>query len=252
MKLINYLILSIISSITNILPLSYYSHITIYQNLFNTKIFNYPELNSLFIISPIIAILITIIKSIHKKELLKKKKYYFKLSLLIFITIIISNIFHLIFINYQTLSIKNIPFILLLLSLLLFLTKNKSNVKNNNELTFKKIIFINLFNLFSLIDGIPIFITNLLSCYICKLNKEYSIKFSFIIYLSSLLIDSSKGFIYLFNSQEIIYILTSIFISTLIALSLIKYLIRLIKNNELYKISIYLIIISIFTLYWFR
>lgn len=252
MKIINYLILSIISSVTNILPISYYSHITLYQNLFNTKLFNHPELNSLFIIAPIIAILITIIKTLPKKKLIKKKRYYFKISLYIVLTLIISSITHLLFINYSKITVKNIPFILLLLSLLLFLTKNKTNTKKINELSIKNIIFINLFNLFSIIEGIPILITNLLSCYICKLNKESSIKFSFIVYLSSLIIDSYHGVIYLLSSVDIIYILISIFISTLISLSLIKYLIRLIKNNELYKLSIYLIITAILTIYWFR
>ncbi len=243
MKIITYLIIGIVSSITNILPLSYNSHLTLLQNLFNTKIFNYQELNNLFYLPPLIAIFITLINYHSLKHI--KKNHLKKLFLLIppILTSIFSSI---IFHHYQ---LKTIPYLFIIIAILLIFTKNKNYSKPLQELTIKNTIFLSIFNL---IPFIPPILTNLLGCYLCKLSKESSLKYAFTITFFNYLIPLSTNINYLLSTPDLIYLIISITFSTLISLSLIKYLINLINNNKLYKLSLYLIIIALFTLYWFR
>lgn len=250
MKIIIYLILSIIGSITNILPLSYSSHITLFKNLLNTKIFNNPKINSLFILPSLIAILITIIKYLPTKKNKQNKTKYLKTFFIFIPTIIISLITNIIFKPYP--SLKTIPYLFLITSITLLITKNKPYNKTIYDLKYSNIIFLNLFNIFSLLTNLPSFLFNLVSCYLCKLSKESSIKYSFIIYFFNLLPSSFNGLNYLFSSSDIFYLLISITISTIISLSLIKYLINLIKQNQLKRLALYLLLLAIFTFIWFR
>ncbi len=244
MQFITYLILSLLSSITNILPLSYPSHIILFQNLFNTKIFNYPYLNSLFILSPFFAITLYLLKNYHHIPI----KTFIKI--LILTTII--NLLNIFITSKQILTIKKIPYLFLIISLLLLITSNKTNPKKLSNLTIKNYLFLIIFNLLSIINGLPLLLINLLACYIIKLNKNTSYKLSLFITLPSLFIHSFNSFNYLLTSTDLIYLLISLIIGIIVSLSLLKYLKRLIKNNQLYKISIYLIILSLFTMYWFR
>lgn len=250
MKLIIYLILGIIGSIFNILPLSYSAHITLFKNLLNTKIFNYSSLNSLFVLPSLIAILLTMTKQLPPKS--KNFKKYLKVFFKVLIPLTISLIIHLFFNKDNKLTINNIPIIFLLTAFLLFFTKNKSHNKTLTELNIKNIITLTLLNLLTFINGLPLLIINLLGCYLCKLNKDSSIKYSLTIYAFHLLLDSSAGINYLFLTKDLIPLSISLFISTILSLSLIKYLIKLINNNKLFKLSLYLILIAIFTIFWFR
>ena len=242
MKIINYLLLGIISSITNILPLSYTSHLSLLQNLFNTKIFNYQELNSLFIIPPLLATFIFLLKFSPKIKFKKIPKYLI-LTLPFIINIISNHLFN----KYY--NFKLTPYLFIIIALILIFLKNKNNTKKINDLNYKNIIFLTIINF---IPYIPILLINLLGSYLCQLDKESSIKYSLFSLCLSLLLSSIKGFNYLILPNDIAYLLISITLNTFISLYLIKYLIKLIKENKLSKLSLYLIIIAIFILYWFR
>lgn len=250
MKIINYIIIGLISSITNILPLSYQAHLTLYQHLFNTKIFDNPNLNSLFIIAPLLAITTFLIR--HFPKISKNKKMFIHHLLLLSLTFIFNCFFIFLLRNYNLLSLKSIPFTFIISAILLILIRNKKYERNISHLTIKNYFLFFLASLLAKVFNFPIFLSNYFICYLNKLNKASSLKLSFIFTMPTLLIESLPGVTYLINAEEIIYLLISLFISTVISFFLIKYLKKLIKNNNFYKIAIYLIILAFFTIYWFR
>lgn len=248
MKIIIYFILGLISSITNILPLSYNNHLFLFQNLFNTKIFNYPVLNSLSTLPPLIATIIYIIKNYIKKLNKTNIKTIIYLLIYIIITLIINYTYQ----THYNYSFKKISLSFFLTSTILIFIKHKSSNYPTKSITFKNILFLILLNVINLFINLPIFIVNLLGFYLCHFNQESSLKYSIIINPFYLFTNSIKGIKYLFITNDLTSILISISISTIISFLLINYLIKLITKKQLSSIIYYLLIIAAFTLIWFR
>ena len=251
MKIIKYLILSIITSITSIFPISYKGHIIFLQNFFNTKIFNYEEINSFMLFGVLIVFIYFIIKEIISKKVLKrKKKYLFKFILFIIINYLI-NIF--IYLKFSNISFKKIPWIFIILGILLiFIRNNKSNNKKYNEISIKNLFVIIILNILGLILNLPIFITTLLGCLLCKIEINTSLIYAILISIPLLIIDSYKGIIYVFKTNDIVYMLISLIIVIIISIFTFNKFKELLINNKLFKISIYLITLALFIMYWFR
>ena len=251
MKIIKYLILSIITSITSIFPISYKGHIIFLQNFFNTKIFNYEEINSFMLFGVLIVFIYLIIKEIINKKILKrKKKYLFKFILFIIINYLI-NIF--IYLKFSNISFKKIPWIFIILSILLIFIRNKkSNNKKYNEISIKNLLVIIIINIIGLILNLPIFITTLLGCLLCKIETNTSLIYAILISIPLLIIDSYKGIIYVFKTNDIVYMLISLIIVIIISIFTFNKFKELLINNKLFKISIYLITLALFIMYWFR
>ena len=251
MKIIKYLILSIITSITSIFPISYKGHIIFLQNFFNTKIFNYEEINSFMLFGVLIVFIYLIIKEIINKKILKrKKKYLLKFILFIIINYLI-NIF--IYLKFSNISFKKIPWIFIILSILLIFIRNKkSNNKKYNEISIKNLLVIIIINIIGLILNLPIFITTLLGCLLCKIETNTSLIYAILISIPLLIIDSYKGIIYVFKTNDIVYMLISLIIVIIISIFTFNKFKELLINNKLFKISIYLITLALFIMYWFR
>lgn len=251
MKIIKYLILSIITSITSIFPISYKGHIIFLQNFFNTKIFNYEEINSFMLFGVLIVFIYFIIKEIISKKVLKrKKKYLFKFILFIIINYLI-NIF--IYLKFSNISFKKIPWIFIILSILLiFIRNNKSNNKKYNEISIKNLFVIIIINILGLILNLPIFITTLLGCLLCKIEINTSLIYAILMSIPLLIIDSYKGIIYVFRTNDSVYMLISLIIVIIISIFTFNKFKELLINNKLFKISIYLIALALFIMYWFR
>ena len=251
MKIIKYLILSIITSITSIFPISYKGHIIFLQNFFNTKIFNYEEINSFMLFGVLIVFIYFIIKEIISKKVLKrKKKYLFKFILFIIINYLI-NIF--IYLKFSNISFKKIPWIFIILGILLiFIRNNKSNNKKYNEISIKNLFVIIILNILGLILNLPIFITTLLGCLLCKIEINTSLIYAILMSIPLLIIDSYKGIIYVFRTNDSVYMLISLIIVIIISIFTFNKFKELLINNKLFKISIYLITLALFIMYWFR
>ena len=247
MKIIKYLILSIITSITSIFPISYKGHIIFLQNFFNTKIFNHEEINSFMLFGVLIVFIYLIIKEIINKKILKrKKKYLFKFILFIIINYLI-NIF--IYLKFSNISFKKIPWIFIILSILLIFIRNKkSNNKKYNEISIKNLLVIIIINIIGLILNLPIFITTLLGCLLCKIETNTSLIYAILISIPLLIIDSYN----VFKTNDIVYMLISLIIVIIISIFTFNKFKELLINNKLFKISIYLITLALFIMYWFR
>lgn len=259
--LIKYILISIIGSITNLLPISYSTHIYIFQNLLNTNIFNDNILiNSIYISIPL-SIIYTYKKDILKyistpiKYLITKDKTKYKKNILILnyllITTILSTITYTL-VPKISLNIKNIPIYLIILSIIIFFSTNKKN-SNKNIITLKTSIIFGTSNILTFIPTISPLCSNLLVSKLLKYNKSFSLKYSLLSLIPIYIIKSIPILKYLLSNQEYLaYILLTITITTIISIKTINYLKYLYNQNKLYKLSIYLILLSLFLLYWYR
>lgn len=260
--LIKYILIPIIGSLTNLLPISYSTHIFLYQNLFNTKIFN----DNLIIYSVYISIPLAIIysykkdifkyislpiKSLFTKDKTKYKKQITSLNYLLITTLISTITFNLV--PKLSKNIKTIPIYLIILSIIIFLCTNKQGNKKITDITIKDSLIFSLSNIITIIPTISPLCSNLLISKILKFNKSLTLKYSLLTLVPLYVIKSAPIFTYfLSNNEYLAYTLLTILITTTISVKIINYLKYLYNNNKFYKISIYTIILSIFLLYWYR
>lgn len=257
---IKYIILSIVGSLTNLLPISYSSHIFIYQNLFNTKIFeNNTLINSIYISIPL-SIILTYHKDIFSyllipfKVVIKKNKHKTQTNILkyLIITSILSTIISN-FIPNLKLTIKNTPIYLFILAIFILLSTNKKGENKASKITLKDSIIYSLSRFFNIIPTISPLCSNLFISKILKLNKTTAIKYS-LLTLIPFFLNKSILIIKQITMEEeyIAYYLLTITITTIINLKTINYLKDIYYNNKLYKLSIYITLLAIFLLYWYR
>lgn len=257
MTIPKYIILSIINTITTILPISNSAHINFLKNIFETNIFNHQEsfyiTINIGIIFSIIYILIKLIKfdkkilsisNINKVKILT----YTTITSLIPITLYYILHKHTSYLQSQF-FIKKLTPIFCIINAVILLIANK-NINKEKNIKLSNLIFVNIINSLTIIPGISNISLTLLTTKLLKYSKRQSIIITLLttlFYTLYLFIPQITQITYPIYSY-IICIITTIIISKIF----ISYLIRLYNNNKLSKISIYLIILSIFILYWFR
>lgn len=250
--LINTLIISIISSITLLLPISYESHIFILKSIFNTKIFNNNIIiNSLNISLAIFLIIINLNNTSKFKKHITIKKQFFNIIIKIFISSTLITL-----INFLpqilTFNIKKISITLLIISIIIFITTNKKGTKKIKDISYFNSFIFPLFNLLTLFLNISPLYLNLLSSKIIKLDKKNSLFFSTITLIPLYFIKSFPYITTITDKKVLIYLTISIILNIIFMFPIYNYLKNIYYNNKQYKLSIYLIILSIFLLYWFR
>lgn len=258
--MIKYIIISIIGSITSLLPISYSTHIFIYKNIFNTNIFsNQYTINTIFLSIPI-SLLYIYKKDIFKylllpiKNITTKNKYKKSINNIYYflITCILSTII-LLFIPTLKLSINNTPIYLFILSIIILLINNKKGNRKINDLNIKDTLIFSISHIINIIPTISPLCSNLLISKALKFNKTLSIKYSLLTLIPLYILKSIPIILYLtINTNYIPYYILIILISTIINIFVINYLKDLYYNNKIYKLSIYSFILAIFLLYWFR
>lgn len=259
---LKYILLIIISSITNILPISYSAHIYLYQNLFNTKIFNDKNLIPFFYLPFVISIIYINKKKIIKffiqtiKRLLKKEKKKFNIKInnlkkLILSTILTTLIYFLT--PKLKLNLKTLPIYFFITAIIILLSNNKKGEKKETEINIKEFIFFSFSQLLTFIPTISPLCSNLLISKKLKLNHKTSLKYSFITIIPIYTLKSFHSIIYIYYNQEyLLFYSISIIISTIISINIFNYFYSLYTKNKLYKLSIYCILVSLFILYWYR
>jgi len=262
MSILKYLLIGIINSITNILPISYDSHIFIYQNTFNTKIFNNTTLVSLLNLSTILAILIInhkiiisylikYIKTSNKKSKTTHKKYSKLIRLLIFSSLL--NVIIYLLIPHKITNLKNIACFYIITSLIILFSTNKKGTKTYKELTYKDSLLIGLSSLLTFIPTISPLCSTLFISSKLHLNKESALTFASFTILPILFINSTKGLInYIIDTNHILNNSITILVSLFLSINIYNYLKKIYFKNKLYRLSIYCIILSLFIFIWFR
>ena len=269
MTLIKYIILGIIQGITEPLPISSSGHLFIFKQLFNTDILNDLNFEIFLNFASFIAIFIIFWKDIVKlingffryvlnKEERSKYINEFKYCLLIIIGSVPVGVVGFLF-KDQIETVLNktwivgIMFIITAISLII--VRNIKGNKNDCDITYKDAITIGLLQAFALFPGLSRSGTVLVGCLLCKLSRESSLKYTFMLYLPvsvGTFILGVKDVIEvgLPSNMLLNYIVGMIF-SGLFTLLTYKIFSEYVKKGKLWRFSIYLFIVGIFVLLYF-
>lgn len=270
MKFLKYIILGIIQGITEPLPISSSGHVYLFKQLFNTNMFNDTNFEIFVNFGSFIAIFLIFFKDIQKlvidffmylfskKE--NKKKYYesFKYCLLIVIGSIPVGIAGVIGkdVIESFISTKEVAISLLFTALMLFLVRNSNGKKESKDITYKDAIIIGLLQVVALLPGISRSGTVLVGCLLCKLSKNASLKYTFMLYFPVSVASMLLGVKDIMEAGNLSTLLLPYTIGMLAAAVITyfsyKWLSEIVKKGKLWYFSIYCIIASIFTFFWFR
>lgn len=267
MILIKYILLGIIQGITEPLPISSSGHIFIIKQLFNTNMFNDLNFEIFVNFASFIAILIIFWKDVIKlidgffKYLFKKNKQYyneFKYCMLIIIGSIPVGILGILFKDEieTTLSKTWIVGIMFIITgICLLLVKNIKGNKDDYGITYKDAIIIGLIQGLALFPGLSRSGMVLAGCLLCKLNREASLKYTFMLYFpvsAATMILGVKDVIETgLSSSLLLYYFVGMIFSFIFTYLFYKVLSNIVKKGKLYKFSIYLFIVGIFVLLYF-
>ena len=269
MEFIKYIILGIIQGVTEPLPISSSGHMLIFRELFNTNMFNDLNFEIFANFGSFIAILIIFWKDIvklvsgffkylfGKKE--DKKKYLndFKYCLLIVIGSIPVGLIGLLFKDAieSFANVIEVGIALLFTALALFIVRNSKGTKKDNDITYKDAIIIGLFQMVALIPGLSRSGMTLVGCLLCKLSRESSLKYTFLLYFPvsvatfglSLLdvLETGLSSTLMFN-----YLggMVAAFLGTYLTYN---WLSNIVKKGALWKFSIYCIIVGLLVILYF-
>ena len=267
MILIKYILLGIIQGITEPLPISSSGHIFIIKQLFNTNMFNDLNFEIFVNFASFIAILIIFWKDVIKlidgffKYLFKKNKQYyneFKYCMLIIIGSIPVGILGILFKDEieTTLSKTWIVGIMFIITgICLLLVKNIKGNKDDYDITYKDAIMIGLIQGLALFPGLSRSGMVLVGCLLCKLNREASLKYTFMLYFpvsAATMILGVKDVIETgLSSSLLLYYFVGMIFSFIFTYLFYKVLSNIVKKGKLYKFSIYLFIVGMFVLLYF-
>ena len=269
MTLLKYIILGIIQGITEPLPISSSGHIFILKELFNTNIFNDLNFEIFVNFASFIAILIIFWNDIielikgffiyvfNKKE---RKKYsnIFQYALMIIIGSIPVGIVGILFKDSieSTLTrtwIVGIMFIVTAISLVL--VRNIDGKKTDYDITIKDAIIIGLFQVVALFPGLSRSGMVLVGCLLCKLSRDTSLKYTFMLYFPvsiATFVLGVKDIIEVgFSANLLIYYFVGMINSFIFTLLTFRVLSNSVKKGSLWKYSIYLLIVGLFVLIYF-
>ena len=266
MTILKYILLGIIQGITEPLPISSSGHIFVIKELFNTNIFN--DLNyEIFVnFASFIAILIIFWEDIIKiikgffSYIVGNKKYKneFKYALMIIVGSIPVAIVGVLFKDkIESLLtrtwIVGIAFILTGISLLI--VKSINGEKNDFDITYKDALIIGLFQAIALVPGLSRSGMVLVGCLLCGLNRESSLKYTFMLYfpvsIGTMLLGFKDALEVGVSSTNLIYYFVSMLFAFLLTYLTYKVLSEMVKKGRLWKFSIYLFIIGLFVLLYF-
>ena len=267
MNIIKYILLGIIQGITEPLPISSSGHIFIIKNIINTSLFNDLNFEIFVNFASFIAIFMIFWKDIVKLlkgffgYIFKHNKEYkndFMYAIMIIIGTIPVGITGILFKDKieEVLSktwVVGICFIITAISLLI--VKNINGKKDDNDITIKDALIIGLFQAIAIVPGLSRSGMVLVGCLLCKLNKESSLKYTFMLYLpvslATMLVGVKDVMKVGLSTNLLVYYIIGMIFAWLLTLLTYKVLSRIVKKGNLWKFSIYLFIIGIFVLLYF-
>jgi len=268
MNLIYYILLGLLQGITEPLPISSSGHLTLFKQIFNTGILD--DANFLIIsnFGSFIAILIIfwkdiidLIKSfftyILKKDTRKNLYNKFKYCLLIVIGTLPVGITGILFKdvvdNYNSPKILGIAF--LVTAIALFLVRNLNGKKKDEDLTYKDAIIIGLLQAITIFPGISRSGTVLVGCLICGLSRETALKYTFMLYFPVSIASMALGVFDIIEAGNLSSLLMPYTLG-MIAAGIVtffsyKWLSEWVKKGQLWKFSLYCLLLVMFIFIYF-
>lgn len=268
MELIKYIILGVLQGFTEPLPISSSGHIFLFKAIFNTTMFDDLNLEIFLNFASFIAILLIFRKDVinlikgfinNIKTKGKKSKDEFSYCMKIIIgTMPVGVLGFLLKDSIESVLSKNIflvGFGFLITGLSLILVINAKGDKNDNDLTFKDAVIIGLFQAVALIPGISRSGMTLVGCLLRGLDRKSSLKYTFMLYLPVSVASMLLG-IKDFSSSALgigvfIYYIVGMLAAGLLTYISYNWLNRLVEKGKLWKFSIYLFAIALFTIMFF-
>lgn len=269
MLLLKYILLGIIQGVTEPLPVSSSGHIFILKNLLKTNVFNDLNFEIFLNFASFIAIFIIFWNDIKKLIIgffsylfnKNRKKYYdeFKYSILIIIGSIPAMIIGLLFKNaietfLNKIWIVGITFIIT--GICLLIVNNIKGSKTDKDITYKDALIIGIMQALALLPGLSRSGMVLVGCLLMKLNRETSLKYTFMLYLPvsvGTFILGVKDVIETgFSSNLLLNYIFGMIFSGIFTFITYRILSEMVKKGKLWKFSIYLFIVGIFVLFYFK
>lgn len=268
MKFIKYIILGILQGVTEPLPISSSGHIFLFKSLFNTNMFNDFNLEIFLNFASFIAILLIFRKEVwelivgffdylFKKN--KKAKDLFNYCLLIIVGTIPVGLLGLLLkeplenLLYKNVFLVGIGFLLTAVSLIVVM--NSDGKKEDKDLTIKDALIVGLIQAIALTPGISRSGMTLVGCLLCGMSRKTSLKYSFMLYfpvsVTTMLLginDVITGGITLGLFGYYLVGMVFAFIGTYFAY---KWLTAVVEKGKLWHFSVYLFVLSIFTIIYF-
>lgn len=268
MDFIKYIILGVLQGITEPLPISSSGHIFLFKSLFKTNMFADLNLEIFLNFASFIAILIifredviNLIKGFFTFIASKGKKCSeeFKYCMLIVVGTLPVGILGLIIKDpLEELLSKNVflvGFGFLITALALLLVMKANGKKEDGDITYKDAVIIGLCQAIALTPGISRSGMTLVGCLLCGLSRKSSLKYAFMLYFPVSIVTMILGVKDLVECGIVVGLLgyyaigmVFAFIFTYIAY---KWLTSLVQNGKLWKFSMYLFIVSLFTIIYF-
>lgn len=240
------IVLAIIQSATEFLPISSSGHLALVSNLIS-------ESNLFFItmlhIASLMAVLVFTRNEIY--DLITFQKPYRKLWLFLIIATIPAGLFGLFFnevIEQTFSSFLFLGFTFLFTSLILFSTKFP---QQSSKLNFRNSFLIGLFQIFALFPGVSRSGMTISAAIFSGIDKQKGAKFSFLLFiplsLGAFILEQGEAYF----SIDLVVAFLVCFIFSLIFLSL---LFKIIKNEKFWMFSIYCLFLSIvcFLIYFIK
>lgn len=268
MDIINYIILGLLQGFTEPLPISSSGHIFLLKSIFNTTMFDDLNLEIFLNFASFVAILfifrkdvINLIKGFFKylKTKRKEEKKYFDYAIKIIIgTIPVGIIGFIVKEPLEKILSDNIflvGFGFLFTAVSLLLVMNTNGEKKDEDITMKDALIIGLFQTIALVPGISRSGLVLVASLLRGLNKKTAIKYTFMLYLpvsfASMLLGTKDFIKTTFDLTTIIYYLIGMISAGALTYLSYNWLTKLVEKGKLWRFSIYLFAIAIFTIMFF-
>lgn len=270
MNLIKYIILGIIQGIAEPLPISSSGHIFIFKQLFNTNMFNDLNFEIFVNFGSFIAILIIFwkdvinllngfFKYIFDKKNREKYQKEFKYCLMIIIGTIPVGLLGILFKDEIETTLSKtwiVGLMFIITGICLLIVKNINGSKGDYDITYKDAIIIGLIEGLALFPGLSRSGMVLVGCLLCKLNKTSALKYTFMLYfpvsVATMLLGVKDVIETGISTSLLIYYLIGTVFSFIFTYLTYKVLSEIVRKGKLWKFSIYLFIIGIFVLLYFR
>ena len=153
-------------------------------------------------------------------------------------------------------NVKIVGIALLITAIALFMVKNIKGDKKDNDITVIDALIIGLFQVVALLPGLSRSGMVLVGCLLCKLNRESSLKYTFMLYFPVSIASFGLSSIDVINSGIDSSLLLSYLLGLIAAFIATfftyKWLSNIVKKGKLWKFSIYCLIVAIFVLIYFR
>jgi len=261
--LIKYIIFGFIQGLTEPLPISSSGHLIVLRYIFNTNTFDDLSFEILLNFASLLAIffifrcdIIKLIKSFFTYIIKKDKrqdetiKEDFKYSWLIILGSVPAAIFGLAFkdfIESKLSSINVLGFSFLITAILLFLVRKLNGIKKDKDITKLDAILIGLFEAFALIPGISRSGAVLVGCLLRGLDRNTSIKYSFMLYFPVSIGAFLLSLDDLMNLDTTMFMpyLVGFLVSAITTYFASRWFFNIVKKGRLAKFSIYLIILAL-------